>query len=197
MTITKTFAAALMASTLLAAPALAQSNPPAQSPPPADRPAAPATTMQQPAAGSAATVQTTDQWRAYKLIGLNVYNNNNEKVGDIKELITGKDGKIDLVVIGVGGFLGMGEHNVAMKWDQIKFVDQPVQSSTTTSSNTGTRPNTTGSSTTTTTTTSSTTRDYPDHATLNMTKDQLKALPAFKYASDTSKSETRTDTTKR
>jgi hypothetical protein len=194
---TKAFAAALMASTLLAAPALAQSNPPAQSPPPADRPAAPATTMQQPAAGSAATVQKTDQWRAYKLIGLNVYNNNNEKVGDIKELITGKDGQIDLVVIGVGGFLGMGEHNVAMKWNQIKFVDQPVQSSTTTSSNTGTRPNTTGSSTTTTTTTSSTTRDYPDHATLNMTKDQLKALPAFKYASDSSKTETRTDTTKK
>jgi hypothetical protein len=188
----KTFAAALMASTLLAAPALAQSNPP-----PADKPAAPATTMQQPAAKSAAaTVQSSDQWRGYKLIGLNVYNNNNEKIGDIKELITGKDGKIDLVVIGVGGFLGMGEHNVAMKWDQVKFVDQPVQSTTTTS-NTGARPNTTGSSTTTTTTTRSTVRDYPDHAMLNMTKDQLKALPEFKYASDTSKSETRTDTTKK
>lgn len=191
----KTLAAALMASTLLAAPALAQSNPP-----PADRPAAPApsTTMQQPSAGSAAaTVQKSDQWRAYKLIGLNVYNSNNEKIGDIKELITGKDGKIDLVVIGVGGFLGMGEHNVAMKWDQIKFVEEPVQSSTT-SSNTGTRPNTTGSSTaTTTTTTRSTVRDYPDHAMLNMTKDQLKALPEFKYASDTSKSETRTDTTRK
>jgi sporulation protein YlmC with PRC-barrel domain len=192
MTKMKTFAAALMASTLLAAPALAQSNPP-----PADKPAAPATTMQQPAAKSAAaTVQSSDQWRGYKLIGLNVYNNNNEKIGDIKELITGKDGKIDLVVIGVGGFLGMGEHNVAMKWDQVKFVDQPVQSTTTTS-NTGARPNTTGSSTTTTTTTRSTVRDYPDHAMLNMTKDQLKALPEFKYASDTSKSETRTDTTKK
>jgi sporulation protein YlmC with PRC-barrel domain len=192
MTMTKTFAAALMASTLLAASALAQSNPP-----PAAKPEAPATTMQPPAAKSAAaTVQSSDQWRAYKLIGLNVYNNNNEKIGDIKELITGKDGQIDLVVIGVGGFLGMGEHNVAMKWNQIKFVDQPAQASTTTSSNTAPRPNTTGSSTTTTTT-RSTVRDYPDHAVLNMTKDQLKALPEFKYASDTSKSETRTDTTKR
>jgi hypothetical protein len=190
---TKTFAAALMASTLLAAPALAQSNPPAQSPSPSDRSAAPATTMQQPAA----TVQKPDQWRVYKLIGLNVYNNNNEKVGDIKELITSKDGQIDLVVIGVGGFLGLGEHNVAMKWNQVKFVEQPVQSGTSTSSNTGTRPNTTGSSTaTTTSTSSSTTREYPDHAIVNMTKDQLKALPEFKYASDTSRSETRTDTTK-
>jgi sporulation protein YlmC with PRC-barrel domain len=193
MTMMKTFAAGLMASTLLAAPALAQSNPP-----PADKPAAPATTMQQPAAAPAATTQKSDQWRAFKLSGLNVYNSNNEKIGDIKELIAGKDGKVDLVVIGVGGFLGMGEHNVAMKWDQVKFVDQPVQSSTT-SSNTGTRPNTTGSSTTTTTTTTtrSTVRDYPDHAMLNMTKDQLKALPEFKYASDTSKNETRTDTTKK
>src|SRR5262245_26068641 len=86
MTKMKTFAAALMASTLLAAPALAQSNPP-----PADKPASPSTTMQQPAAGSTATMQKSDQWRAYKLVGLNVYNNNNEKVGDIKELITGKD----------------------------------------------------------------------------------------------------------
>jgi sporulation protein YlmC with PRC-barrel domain len=200
MTITKTFAAALMASTLLAAPAMAQSNPPAQSPPPAAKPAAPATTMQQPAAVPAApasTVQSTDQWRASKLVGVNVYNNNNEKVGDIKELITGKDGQIDLVVIGVGGFLGMGEHNVAMKWNQVKFVDQPVQSSTTTSSNTGARPNTTGTGTTTTTTTRATVRDYPDHVVVNMTKDQLKALPAFKYASDSSKTETRTDTTKK
>ena len=136
------------------------------------------------------------QWRATKLTGVNVYNNNNEKIGDVNELIVGRDGKVEAVVIGVGGFLGMGEHNVAMKWDQVKFVDQPVQSTTTTS-NTGARPNTTGSSTTTTTTTRSTVRDYPDHAMLNMTKDQLKALPEFKYASDTSKSETRTDTTKK
>jgi sporulation protein YlmC with PRC-barrel domain len=202
MTMTKTFAAALMASTLLAAPALAQSNPPAQpSPPPAAQPTPPpanrpATTMQQPAA-PAATVQSTDQWRASKLVGVNVYNNNNEKVGDIKELITGKDGQIDLVVIGVGGFLGMGEHNVAMKWNQVKFVDQPVQASTTTSSNTGARPNTTGTGTTTTTTTRATTRDYPDHVVVNMTKDQLKAMPEFKYASDSSRTETRTDTTKK
>ena len=192
MTTIKTFAAALMASTLLAAPALAQSNPP-----PAAKPATPSTTMQQPAAAPAApaaTVQSADQWRAAKLIGVNVYNNNNEKVGDIKELITGKDGQVDLIVIGVGGFLGMGEHNVAFKWNQVKFVDQPVQASTTT---TTPRPNTTGTGATTTTTTRTTVRDYPDHAMVNMTKDQLKALPAFKYASDSSKSETRTDTTKK
>ena len=52
------------------------------------------------------------QWRATKLDGLNVYDPSNEKIGDISELIVGRDGKIDAVVIGVGGFLGIGEHNV-------------------------------------------------------------------------------------
>jgi sporulation protein YlmC with PRC-barrel domain len=182
-----------MASTLLAAPALAQSNPP-----PAAQPATPSTTMQQPAAapaGAAVTMQSADQWRAFKLSGLNVYNSNNEKIGDIKELIMGQDGQVDVLVIAVGGFLGMGEHNVGLKWNQVKFVKEPVQSSSTTT--TTPRPNTTGTGATTTTTTRTTVRDYPDHAMVNMTKDQLKALPQFKYASDSSKSETRTDTTKK
>jgi sporulation protein YlmC with PRC-barrel domain len=43
---------------------------------------------------------------ASKLIGLNVYNDQNEKLGDISELLVDKSGKVDGVVIGVGGFLG-------------------------------------------------------------------------------------------
>jgi sporulation protein YlmC with PRC-barrel domain len=46
--------------------------------------------------------------------GINVYNDNNEKIGDIQELIIDKSGKVDNVVLGVGGFLGMGEHYVAV-----------------------------------------------------------------------------------
>jgi sporulation protein YlmC with PRC-barrel domain len=184
MTMMKTFAAALMASTLLAAPTLAQSNPPPARPAaPAAQPA-PAPMAETPS--TARTSQQSDQWRASKFVGLNVYNANNEKVGDINELIMSQDGQIDLVVIGAGGFLGMGEHNVALKWNQVKFVKEPVKSSSTTTI--PTKPaNTTGSGVTTTTN-ATTVRDYPNHAMVSMTKDQLKALPAFKYASDTTKS---------
>ena len=186
----KHFAAALLASTLLASPAFAQSNPaPARAPE-----AAPA---QKPMAESPAAIQSTqksDQWRASKFVGLNVYNPQNEKIGDIKELIMGQDGQIDLLVIGVGGFLGMGEHNVGLKWNQVKFVNEPVKSASTapapaTTSRTdasGAPPRaTTGTAATTRATAADNVRDYPDHAVVNMNKDQLKGLPAFKYASET------------
>ena len=52
------------------------------------------------------------QWRATKLDGLNVYDPGNNKIGDISELIIGRDGRVAAVVVGVGGFLGIGEHNV-------------------------------------------------------------------------------------
>src|SRR5262245_29781021 len=99
----KPLAAALLASTLIAGPASAQSDP-------ADQP------RQQPAAAapsSAPTAQKAGQWRGSKLVGLNVYNANNEKIGDIKEIIV-SGGRVDFVVVGVGGFLGIGEHNVAL-----------------------------------------------------------------------------------
>jgi tRNA A58 N-methylase Trm61 len=37
-----------------------------------------------------------------KVIGINVYNDNNEKIGDIQELIVDKSGKVDNVVLGIG-----------------------------------------------------------------------------------------------
>jgi len=54
------------------------------------------------------------EWQSSKLIHMNVYNAQNEKIGDIKELMLDKSGKVEDVVIGVGGFLGMGEHDVAV-----------------------------------------------------------------------------------
>ena len=119
-------------------------------------------------------------WQGSKLIGLNVYDTQNEKIGDIKELMVDKDGKIEQVAIGVGGFLGMGEHDVAVKWTELKFSDQPVPSKT--SSATGGAARTTGAaSSSTSSSTSSSKKTYPDHATLNTTKDQLKAMPQFNY----------------
>ena len=53
-------------------------------------------------------------WRTSKLVGLNVYNDSNESLGSINDLLTDKSGNIKAVVIGVGGFLGVGEHLVAV-----------------------------------------------------------------------------------
>src|SRR5690242_19291640 len=57
-------------------------------------------TSNAPAATSAKLTQfQSGQWRGSKLKGLNVYNNNNEKIGDINELVVDSSGKIDAVVI--------------------------------------------------------------------------------------------------
>src|SRR6201982_1729968 len=91
-------------------------------------------------------------WRASKLMGLDVYNENNEKLGDVNEIILDKSGKVAAVVIGVGGFLGMGEHDVAVSMDKLKFVEEPVRTSATTTTTTAkdtatTRDTTTGTAT--------------------------------------------------
>src|SRR6201990_2529106 len=65
-------------------------------------------------------------WRASKLVGLNVYNDKNESVGSINDLLTDKNGKVVAVVIGVGGFLGVGEHLVAIPFEKVKFSTEPV-----------------------------------------------------------------------
>ena len=117
------------------------------------------------------TASDKGQWQASKLIHMNVYNAQNEKVGDIKELMLDKNGKVTDVAIGVGGFLGMGERDVAVKFDQLKWSNEPVKS---TDSKAGT---TTGSAQSQ----GNRDRNYPDHAILNATKDQLKAMPQFDY----------------
>jgi len=134
------------------------------------------------AASDSSSFQGT--WRASKLVGLNVYNDKNESLGSINDLLTDKSGNIKGVVIGVGGFLGVGEHLVAVAFDQIKFVNEPV-AYTGASSGSGKSTTTTGaSSTNTATSTSKPNPWYPDHAVYNATKDQLKAMPEFKYSTE-------------
>ena len=47
-------------------------------------------------------------WRASKLIGASVYNDSNQKVGKIGDLIIAPDGSISVAILDVGGFLGLG-----------------------------------------------------------------------------------------
>lgn len=116
-------------------------------------------------------------WRASKIVGLSVYNDKNENVGSINDLLTDRNGNIKAVVLGVGGFLGVGEHLVAVAFDKIKFVDEPV-AYTGAAGASGSKA-TTGS---TNTTSSKPNLWYPDHAVFNATKDELKAMPEFRYS---------------
>jgi sporulation protein YlmC with PRC-barrel domain len=167
----------LLASTMLV-PAFAQNNPPASTTPSAQ----PSNT---PATSSSATVAPKahgDMWRASKLIGLNVYNDQNEKLGDISEVLLDKSGKVDGVVIGVGGFLGMGKHDILVQMDKLKFINEPVRTTSTTSTTTGSAARPTTSPSTTTSTSSTTSKWYPDHAVLSgATKDSLKSMAEFKF----------------
>ncbi len=115
-----------------------------------------------PSTAAAATQQQANQWRGSQLIGLDVYNDKDENIGDINDVILGKDGKIELIVVGVGGWLGMGQHDVALPWEQVRFSEQPRKGEGANAEQ----------------------GEKPDHAKVNMTKEQLKAMPAFKYASD-------------
>lgn len=53
-------------------------------------------------------------YRASKLIRANVFNEKDEKIGNVKELIIANDGRVSLAIIPVGGFLGIGTKNVAI-----------------------------------------------------------------------------------
>jgi sporulation protein YlmC with PRC-barrel domain len=178
--IAKQFAAGLLATTLLSGVALAQTPAPSQS----------SSTPRAEATATPIQEQSSNEWRASKVIGLYVYNDADERLGAINDLLTDANGKIEKAVIGVGGFLGIGESNVAVNFDQLKFAKEPMRTSsasTTTSApatNDGmSRPGagTVGSATTTTTSAPAKPTVNPDHAKLSMTKEQLKAMPQFKY----------------
>jgi sporulation protein YlmC with PRC-barrel domain len=62
-----------------------------------------------------------DQWLASSLRSKNVYDRNDAKIGVINDLVVGHDGRVAAVVIGVGGFLGIGEKNVGVPFADIKI----------------------------------------------------------------------------
>ena len=141
-------------------------------------------------ANTASTISESSlhgDWRASKVAGLNVYNEKNESIGTINDLLMDKSGSIKAAVISVGGFLGVGARLVAVPFDKIKFVSEPVAYTGASNAPAGNRPasTTTGSTANPPATTSSSSSKsntwYPDHAVFNTTKEELKAMPEFKY----------------
>ena len=149
-----------------------------------------ANTMAPSAAGASDTSSFRGDWRASKVVGLNVYNNENQSIGSINDLLTDKSGNIKAAVISVGGFLGVGAHLVAVPYDKMKFVNEPVPytgvANTAAPTSGSSRPSstmTTGAATTAAPPAKANPW-YPDHAVYNATKDELKAMPEFKYSTE-------------
>jgi sporulation protein YlmC with PRC-barrel domain len=99
---------------LMAGSALAQTTAPTQ-------PAGP---------GQVMTQMPPDLMRGSQLMGIDVYGADNQKIGDIDEVLVDRQGKIHGFVVGVGGFLGIGQKDVAIPFDQVQWLsNQELQAS--------------------------------------------------------------------
>lgn len=91
-------------------------------PTPAPGTGTPATT-----AGTAASTEAITGWSArHDIIGKTVVNENNDKIGEVKDVVIASDGRSMYVLVGAGGFLGMGEKDVAVPFDRIKHTDKNI-----------------------------------------------------------------------
>lgn len=136
-------AAALVGSTAIAPMAFAQTAPaPAQPTDPAmetpdagttapsagtDAGAGSNTTATQPLAQNEGTAtyltqQSETQVSANELIGNSIMTAQDENIGEINDLIIEQDGRVVAAVVGVGGFLGIGEKNVALPMDKFTIT---------------------------------------------------------------------------
>jgi sporulation protein YlmC with PRC-barrel domain len=83
-----------------------------------------------PTAGSVAVAPTTGVFpmadSAKSLVGKEVYGANGNKIGEIENLLIGSDNRVHAAIVEFGGFLGMGEHQVAVPWDQLNVAQDRV-----------------------------------------------------------------------
>jgi PRC-barrel domain len=66
--------------------------------------------------------QMPDELLVTDLLGRPAVNAANETIGDVNDLVTDRSGKAIAVVVGVGGFLGIGEKDVAIPFEDLKFT---------------------------------------------------------------------------
>jgi hypothetical protein len=111
-------------------PPAAQSSPAPKAPeatkaPEMTTPAPSSASAPSPAGASSAKFvnsQKSDQFLASKFKGTDVVGNDNEKIGDVSDILFDKDGKIEAYVVGVGGFLGIGAKDVALAPSAFQIV---------------------------------------------------------------------------
>jgi sporulation protein YlmC with PRC-barrel domain len=153
-----------------------------------------ATQAQVPSGVKFVTSQDMSQWRAPKLIGVGVYGPDDKQIGKIDDLLVDKNGSAQTVVIGVGGFLGFGKKDVAVPFSAIQWrtearktpaAEPPPPSSAGNPAAPGTSTAQLPAMRETDSATVEASQGYPDEAILNVTLEQLKGAPDFKYASST------------
>jgi hypothetical protein len=144
-----------------------------------------------PAGDNFMTQQTITEWRAPKLVGVAVFGPDDKQIGKIKDLLIDHDGKTQVVVIGVGGFLGLGTKDVGVPFTALHWQTEgrvvpstepppgasPVGSTTSAPSSQAPAKLTDPAAT-------EANQGYPDKAVLGMTLEQIKSAPDFKYAPD-------------
>ena len=108
---------ALFATVCMTGAAFAQTTPATTT-----SPAATAAPMGMASEGGFVTYQQADQLLGSGLMNANVRGADNENIGTVSDLVLDRDGQIVAVVVGVGGFLGIGQKNVAIAEDQLNFV---------------------------------------------------------------------------
>lgn len=69
------------------------------------------------------TTQAAEEWRIANYVGKPILNDKGEKIGNIDDVLFDRTGKITTVVIGVGGFLGLGEKKVALPFEAITYSE--------------------------------------------------------------------------
>lgn len=139
------------------------------------------------------SARDANTWRASELIGKDVYGANNEDIGEVGDVLLNRNGQVIGVVLDVGGFLGLGETNVAVPMQALQFRAGDTRPGNTQASNTGNTRSTTGATGSTGAGTAGTNaqnrtgqnmagampdRDA-DRIFLIITKEQLQAAPRF------------------
>lgn len=127
----KTLSLGAATAALLATGALAQTAQPS----PTEPSTPPAMTQPAPSGASSTTATTTktesisfkssmamDEMRMSQISGLEVRNSAGESLGDINDVVTDKSGKPTVAIVGVGGFLGLGEKNVGVPFEALTFA---------------------------------------------------------------------------
>jgi sporulation protein YlmC with PRC-barrel domain len=186
--------AALVGTALVGSAAIAQQTGGAgQAPSPAGQQAQTQSNNPAPAPVQLVNKQTVDEWRAPKLIGVDVYGADNKKIGAIKDILINHEGSAQAVVIGVGGFLGIGEKDVAVSFHSVQWQTEsralPTQSpmppggAPLSPSDNAQQPAPQPMPKMTNSAETEASQGYPDKAMINMTLAQLKSAPAFQYLS--------------
>lgn len=70
---------------------------------------------------AADNMQTQDELRTSKIVGAKVYNDANDNIGSVEDIVLKADGSMDEVVLSVGGFIGIGDKYVAVPYSDLKI----------------------------------------------------------------------------